>query len=357
MILDRDQLIAMMDGQNTITKNKNSFGKSLKRKGKIAIRNEKYRWPNNTIYFYISSNSPDHGYGPNSGFDLSPVSEAVKATVRAAVETLKIILSPCLNFIELRKLRTIPKNMVYIYNPKSGYCSSAVGYKKNRLNRISLNCSDVSEGMVTHEVDETVVIHEFFHTLGLLHTHSRPDRDEYVEILENNLIPRSKYNFHKFESSFANTYNQPYDFLSIMHYPGHFLGIDGAQTIRTIDPKNQDKIGQGSPSLGDISLLKRMYGCPETTTQDLIDIFDKQVQRQRDKNIKYWLHKNFQLEIDEKDARPGTCLYQGVRIYGDGDIWQDNCRMCSCQVAPALPGILSWWTGSTRPSVPPPSAS
>lgn len=180
-------------------------------------------------------------------------------------------------------------------------------------------------------------MHEFLHTLGLHHTHSRPDRDEYVEILTKNINPIFNYNFRKFNDSIINSYNLPYDFLSIMHYTGFEGGIDGAQTIRTIDPKNQNKIGQAGLSLGDVSLVKRMYGCPETITPALIELKQQEHQFNKDtlfKKIytKLWLKKNIQLEIDEKAAQHGTCLYKGVQIFGYAEVWQDNCRLCSCKV-------------------------
>ena len=83
MILERDQLINLMHDQITNTTNKNHV-----RRGKNAIRNGSYRWPNNTLPFYISSSSPDHGVGPNTGFDLSPVSEAVHPGARGTPRKL-----------------------------------------------------------------------------------------------------------------------------------------------------------------------------------------------------------------------------------------------------------------------------
>jgi hypothetical protein len=59
------------------------------------------------------------------------------------------------------------------------------------------------------------VAHEIGHALGLIHEHSRPDRDLYVYIR-----PGLKLDAYKlYRDSVAATYGQPYDVGSIMHYP------------------------------------------------------------------------------------------------------------------------------------------
>ena len=71
--------------------------------------------------------------------------------------------------------------------PSTG-CWSPIGYRAGRVNQISL-------GSGCHWKD--VVMHEMAHTLGFFHEQARPDRDRYVRILWNNVIPEQKYNFEK----------------------------------------------------------------------------------------------------------------------------------------------------------------
>lgn len=76
------------------------------------------------------------------------------------------------------------------------------------------------------------ICHEIGHALGLVHEHQRSDRDAYVTILTNNIMPGLEANFIKLSDSL----NQgPYDFLSVMHYRRDAYSTNPA-TANTIEP-------------------------------------------------------------------------------------------------------------------------
>ena len=60
-----------------------------------------------------------------------------------------------------------------------------------------------------------MVVHELLHTLGLKHSHQRPDRDSYVKINDANLVSKAA-----FTENLKSDTSMPYDVSSVMHYDG-----------------------------------------------------------------------------------------------------------------------------------------
>ena len=72
----------------------------------------------------------------------------------------------------------------------------------------------------------TTVVHELLHTLGFVHEHTRPDRDNFISVNTNNIQLGKEKNFEIrkhgtsdfFEKGNVNSKNTPYDVLSLLHY-------------------------------------------------------------------------------------------------------------------------------------------
>ena len=81
------------------------------------------------------------------------------------------------------------------------------------------------------------VIHEILHALGFYHEHNRPDRDDYINVLEENINPAAIYNFLKLGTEAVNSLGVGYDYNSIMHYHDTaFSVVVGKITLESIDP-------------------------------------------------------------------------------------------------------------------------
>ena len=63
---------------------------------------------------------------------------------------------------------------------------------------------------------EDTVVHEFIHAFGFHHEQVRPDRDNYVEIIYENIPEDKRHNFDLFTGS--RTFGVEYDGFSVMHY-------------------------------------------------------------------------------------------------------------------------------------------
>jgi len=106
--------------------------------------------------------------------------------------------------------------------------------------------------------------HEFLHAIGIHHTQGRYDRDNFVKIIDSNIMDDMHYNFNKYDRNTVTHFDLPYDYESVMHYRKQAFSKNGGITIQTLDPSKQDIIGKGSEvSVGDIELVKKMYGCDD----------------------------------------------------------------------------------------------
>ncbi|MDY6934847.1 MAG: M12 family metallopeptidase [Spirochaetota bacterium] len=75
------------------------------------------------------------------------------------------------------------------------------------------------------------ITHELGHCLGLLHEHQRPDRDAYVTIVWDKVMPSHDYDFDIMDNPLYEEQHFEYDYDSIMHYPSISFSIDGSETI------------------------------------------------------------------------------------------------------------------------------
>jgi hypothetical protein len=121
--------------------------------------------------------------------------------------------------------------------------------------------------------NRATICHEFGHTLGLIHEHQRSDRDSFVTILTNNIIPGQEANFTKLTTS-AN--KSSYDFLSIMHYARNsFATSTNLDTIEPLPGFTQfiNLMGQQfDPALSasDRAGMALVYGVPATPVTNIV---------------------------------------------------------------------------------------
>ena len=84
-----------------------------------------------------------------------------------------------------------------------------------------------------------IPVHELMHSLGFVHEHTRPDRDNFVAVNTDNIVLGKEANFKKrkqgygdfFEEGSVNAESSPYDVLSNLHYGPKDFSVNGKDVI------------------------------------------------------------------------------------------------------------------------------
>jgi len=182
----------------------------------IGISGEQFRWPNGIVPFVAE--------------------EALRQRVAAAIDHWQT-RTP-IRFVEHTNQQD------FISFERQDGCWSRVG-RQGGMQVISLG-TGCGLGPAIHEIG---------HALGLWHEQSRSDRDQFIEVLLQNVAPNRRHNFDKHIQDADDLGN--YDFDSIMHYPATAFSINGQPTIRARHGQN---FGQRNGlSKGDIAAVKMMY--------------------------------------------------------------------------------------------------
>jgi len=77
-------------------------------------------------------------------------------------------------------------------------------------------------------------VHEIGHVVGFWHEQSRPDRDDYINIHYDNILPWLRRNFDK--QTQIDSLGITYDFNSIMHYDEFAFSSNGERTMSSKEP-------------------------------------------------------------------------------------------------------------------------
>lgn len=100
--------------------------------------------------------------------------------------------------------------------------------------------------------------------IGFYHEHSRPDRNEYIEVKYDNVDPSFRNEFGRYVQGATNLLGYGYDHASIMHYAKDDFSVNGNDTIVSKDPTVP--IG-GAWELSPLDILKtnKLYNCSKFT--------------------------------------------------------------------------------------------
>ncbi|KAM8846635.1 meprin A subunit beta-like [Synchiropus picturatus] len=188
-------------------------------------------------------------YTLHRGLDLN-----VKGVVLRALDQFR--LKSCIDFT----VRETQDYFIHVQNQVNDECSSSVGQQNLE------NGQNISLGRSCHSIG-TVERH-FLRTLGFYPEHVRPDRDDFITIVYENIREGKSEMFNIVNDS--STQGLPYDYWSVTHYGQYAFTKVFAPTILTKDPKYQYVIGQSEEmSPGDAKKLNLRYKCNDSVAFQL----------------------------------------------------------------------------------------
>ncbi|XP_070493994.1 hatching enzyme 1.2-like [Chironomus tepperi] len=201
---------------------------------RTGILSQYYRWPKNRLGKVIVP------YAFSNQYSLKD-----RAKILLGMRDIKKYT--CVEF----KPHSNEADYIYIYSGDG--CSSNLG-KVGGQQAVSLH----RQGCLSRGT----VIHELIHVLGYDHMHSHSDRDQYVQIIWNNINKKLYNNFEKVNPNRFSNFGTPYDYYSVMHYSPKAFSNNGQRTIEPTDTRYRNIIGQRfGLSNGDAKRINNMYNC------------------------------------------------------------------------------------------------
>ncbi|HEY0761554.1 MAG TPA: M12 family metallopeptidase [Pyrinomonadaceae bacterium] len=152
------------------------------------ITGDNHRWPDRKIPYAISS-------------DLSlDKHNIILRAIKIWNDSTVISLEP------------LSEEQDYVFFVQGPDCNSPVGKQGNRQ---EITCSFGQESSIVHEIG---------HAVGLWHEQSRTDRDLFIVVHQENVCPGEAHNFEKHVDD--GLLIGPYDYASIMHYSSRGRAVD-----------------------------------------------------------------------------------------------------------------------------------
>lgn len=193
------------------------------RQGIRFDRHPSYKWPNRRIPYVIQ----------NGDFNQNQINTIRNAVAEWNRKVPNVKIAPRQNEAD------------YVVVMNGNGCWSWFG-KVGKAQSLSL--------AVNNCVDQGTVIHEFMHAAGFAHEHNRNDRDNFVNILWNNIPEQWKKEYNKTDpNSFG--LQSDYDYYSIMHYPVLAPTTRNRAFEFLRNGLQEDRIGRGT-TLTDIDVKK-----------------------------------------------------------------------------------------------------
>lgn len=148
---------------------------------------------------------------------------------------------------------------VYTAQPAPGILSIRKTPRFSPRSEASCTGFDQDAYILLGGVNRLIVLHELGHIIGLTHEHQRPDRDEYISMIWENVESWRDYVVLS-DDFFLYDYREfPYDLYSIMHYAPTWGAARGKKAFEVRD-QDAGMIGGFLPDTMDFEKVRLLYG-------------------------------------------------------------------------------------------------
>jgi uncharacterized protein (TIGR02145 family) len=186
------------------------------------------RWPGGIVYYEINDNLPN----------VSRVTEAISEYETKTNNVIKFIK------------RTDQFSYVEFVRPKDGLGTEFTALSSNLGMILGKQIIRIGDNARKGEV-----IHEIGHAIGLIHEHSRKDRDDFIIIHKENIEDFNK-NWQQFMKIYNSYNSETFDFNSIMGYDSWSFSKNSEPTMTKLDGSkffmNREKLSDEDIEMIDI---------------------------------------------------------------------------------------------------------
>nr|QNH72392.1 toxin candidate TRINITY_DN31071_c0_g1_i3 [Pachycerianthus borealis] len=208
-------------------------GYHLRRKKRNAVGSKKRLWMERIVRFYIDSSAA-----------------YASKVIREAANTYNS--KTCVKWVEISPRQAARVNHV-VFKKDAG-CWSRIGrlYWKKEAQTISVGdgCDHVG-----------TMLHEMMHAIGFWHEQARSDRDDYVSIQWENIIPGKADQFDKLSAAEVDVLGLQYDYKSLMHYSKTSFTANGKETVASILKPDEKTFGSEMFTQLDLQKINVLYHC------------------------------------------------------------------------------------------------
>ncbi|CAH1645123.1 unnamed protein product [Spodoptera littoralis] len=95
--------------------------------------------------------------------------------------------------------------------------------------------------------------------VGIPAQHTAPDRDEYIKVIEENILPEKRYLFKKLNNNEWLFDDVDYDYRSASHFDTHRYSMNGRATIVVRDRDDDNIGGQSKITKSDLEKIRMLY--------------------------------------------------------------------------------------------------